>query len=68
MTLLTENQMHLKHLFISEHKCNGINDTYYFYALNLTLSCSYPEFHLLLLITATGTKRCFMWQELLKSS
>ena len=68
MTLPTENQMHLKYLlFVSVHKCNGLNDTYSFYALHVTLIL-YSQFHLLLLVTATGTKRTFMWQELLNSA
>jgi hypothetical protein len=27
MTLLTQNQMYLKHIFIEAHMCNGINHT-----------------------------------------
>jgi len=37
MTLVTENQMRLKHiLFISVHKCNGMNDT-----LFLSIKCNF---------------------------
>ena len=33
MTLLTHNQMYLKHLlFIAARMCNGMKDTHYFYA------------------------------------
>ena len=59
MILLTQNQLYLKHLpCIATHKCNGMNDTY-FYALNVTFFI-YPEFYLLLPVTAKGTKTAFM--------
>jgi hypothetical protein len=65
MTLLTANQMYLKHLlFTAAQRYNGMNDTSLCTKCNSLLD---PEFYLLL-ITATGTTSYFMWRGLISSS